>query len=84
MLFCPTAALKHAEFDQPTDPAMRYLEFQAADCTQCGMCADVCLRDCVTITPDATMREVLDFEPRLLEIPRPKEHQSIFNKYKRT
>ena len=84
VLFCPTAALKHAEFDQPTDPAMRYLEFQAADCTQCGMCADVCLRDCVTITPDATMREVLDFEPRLLEIPRPKEHQSIFNKYTRT
>lgn len=84
VLFCPTAALKHAELDQPSDPEMRYLEFQAADCTQCRMCADVCLRDCLTVAADVALCEVLSFEPRLLEIPRPKERETLFSKYRRT
>ncbi|WP_165062473.1 4Fe-4S binding protein [Adlercreutzia sp. ZJ154] len=80
VLFCPTEALKYGEFDKPDNPDMRYLEFQAADCTQCSMCVDVCLRDCIEVTPNVSMREVLDFEPRLIEIPRPKDRLPLFNK----
>lgn len=82
VLFCPTSALRYGELDQPEDPDMRYLEFQAADCTQCGMCVDVCLRDCIEVRSKVDIREVLDFEPRLVEIPRPKERMSFLSKFK--
>ncbi len=82
VMFCPTAALKHAEHDEHPDAEMRYLEFQAADCTQCGLCVDVCLRYCISLSSKVPACELFDFEPRLLEIPRPKKNNFLFTRGK--
>lgn len=80
VMFCPTEALKYSTLEEPADEQMRYLEFQAVDCTQCRLCTDVCLRNCMTLSPDVPVRELFDFEPRLLLIPRPKKPVSLFNR----
>lgn len=77
VMFCPTGALKFDEFDEPADPDRRYLEFQAADCTQCMLCKDVCLRYCIEVGSKVTVGELFDFEPRLIEIPRPQHTSSL-------
>lgn len=82
VLACPTDALKYAEYDEPDNPERRYLEFQVADCTQCQLCRDVCLRRCLTVSPRVAVAELFDFEPRLIEIPRPMERMNILNKYR--
>ena len=84
VLACPTEALKYAEYDEPADPGRRYLEFQAADCTQCQLCRDVCLRRCLTVSSQVPVEELFDFEPTLIEIPRPMERMNILNKYRHT
>lgn len=71
--FCPTGALRHSETDEPADEGREYLEFQAADCTQCRLCLDACLRSCMEVTSKVPADELFDFEPRLIEIPRPKK-----------
>ena len=80
VMFCPTEALKYSTLEEPADEDMRYLEFQAADCTQCGLCVDVCLRKCLHLSGRVTVRELLDFEPRLIEIPRPKKPAKLFSR----
>ena len=77
VMFCPTGALKFDEFDEPADPDRRYLEFQAADCTQCGLCKDVCLRYCLEVGSKVPVRELFDFEPRLIEIARPQHSPGL-------
>lgn len=73
VMFCPTHALGYDDYDEPADEAMRYLEFRCVDCTQCGLCADVCLRDAVQVSPEVEMNALFDFEPRLIEIPKPQK-----------
>lgn len=80
VMFCPTEALKYSELEEPADEEMRYLEFQAADCTQCGLCADVCLRKCLHLSSVVPVAELFDFEPRLIEIPRPKKSPKLFSR----
>lgn len=80
VMFCPTEALKYSTLEEPANEEMRYLEFQAADCTQCGLCVDVCLRKCLTLSSEVPVRELFDFEPRLIEIPRPKKPAKLFSR----
>lgn len=82
VMFCPTAALKYCEVEEPDNEDNRYLEFQVADCTQCGMCADVCLRNSIALSPTVSTGELFDFEPRLIEIPRPPKTSRLFNRHK--
>lgn len=71
VLFCPTEALRYAKFDEPADESLRYVEFQASDCTRCMLCKDVCLRHCLEVDEGAALGDLLDFEPQLIEIRRP-------------
>lgn len=77
-MFCPTGALRFSDVAEHPEDGMRYLEFQAADCTQCDVCADVCLHHSVTVSPQVQLREVLDFEPRLIAVPQLKKTVDIF------
>lgn len=77
VMFCPTEALKYSTLEEPENEEARYLEFQAADCTQCRMCVDVCLRRCVELSSEVSVAELFDFEPRLIEIPKPPKAASI-------
>lgn len=83
VLFCPTAALSHAEFDKPAREDRKYLEFSAELCTQCGLCKDVCIRRCLEVTDEVRVRDVFDLEPQLIEIARPQERTSLFDLKKR-
>ncbi len=78
VMFCPTEAIKYADFDEPDDESMRFLEFQIADCTQCRLCADVCLRRCLEVSSLIPTEELFDFEPRFIEIPRPTKSNYMF------
>ncbi|WP_165172915.1 DUF362 domain-containing protein [Adlercreutzia sp. ZJ242] len=80
VMFCPTEALKYSTLEEPADEDLRYLEFQAADCTQCRLCVDVCLRHCIQLSREVPVPELFDFEPRLVEIPRPKKPAKLFNR----
>lgn len=77
-MFCPTGALRFSEVAEPAEEDMRYLEFQAADCTHCLLCADVCLHDSVVVTSQVRLCDLLDFEPRLIAVPKPKKSVDIF------
>ena len=80
VMFCPTEALKYSTLEEPADEQMRYLEFQAVDCTQCRLCTDVCLRNCMTLSTRVPVGELFDFEPRLIMIPRPKKPAKLFSR----
>lgn len=79
VLFCPTAALVHSEFERPEREDQKYLEFSAELCTQCGLCADVCMRRCLEVDGHICVKDVFDLEPELIPISRPKERTSIFD-----
>ena len=54
-----------------------------ADCTQCNLCADACLKKCIEIIPVVPMAELFDFEPRLVEISSSKSgNNKLFNRKK--
>lgn len=80
VMFCPTDALRYSEVEEPDDPKQRYLEFQASDCTQCRLCVDVCLRRCIKFSPETSTAELFDFEPKLIEIPRPPKGARLFER----
>jgi len=65
--FCPTRALMR---DQPKNPSdrIRYFEFSAADCVQCGLCKDVCWKCAITLSNEVDAAELYDFEPRIFKI----------------
>lgn len=83
VLFCPTAALAHAEHDRPEREDRKFLEFSAEACTQCRLCEDVCMRRCLEVSSSIRMRDAFDLEPALIEISRPRERTSIFDLKKR-
>ncbi len=83
VLFCPTAALSHAEYDEPERSDRKYLEFSAELCTQCGLCEDVCIRRCLKVDGDVAVEHLFDLEPELIEIARPQERTSLFDLKKR-
>lgn len=83
VLFCPTEALKYAKYDEPADEGRMYLEFQAADCTQCMLCKDVCLRYCIEVERRVSLEELFDFEPRLVEIARPENKTDLLGLHTR-
>ena len=72
--FCTTGALsKVFELDQaeaaPKKLAvkkkkkMEHMEFRLADCVQCGLCEDVCLKKALVVGKEAEFQRVLEFEP---------------------
>ena len=79
VMFCPTDALRKG-LDIPPDDETQIYEFSVADCTQCNLCADACLKHCIEIIPVVSTEELFDFEPRLLEIPKPKKGNKLFNR----
>lgn len=62
-VFCPSGALRRDPAEKAL-AALKYLEFSAADCVQCGLCADVCWKKALTVSSDVSADELYDFEPR--------------------
>ena len=81
-VFCPTGALKKSEL-APADGEGSYLEFSAADCVQCNLCADACLKKCLTVDSVVSTEELFDFEPRLIHLPNPPARPGILSSLKR-
>ena len=65
--FCPTRALLRDPAEKPSD-RIRYFEFSAADCVQCGLCKDVCWKCAITLSDEVDASELYDFEPRVFKI----------------
>lgn len=75
-VFCPTGALKKSAIKvQPnvdgTTDGGSFLEFQAADCTQCNLCVDACMKKCIVIGDEVETDELFDFDPRFIYLPKP-------------
>ena len=82
VMFCPTDALRKS-LDVHPDKTRGYVEFSMADCTQCNLCADACLKKCIEIIPVVPMAELFDFGPRLVEISASKSgNNKLFNRKK--
>ncbi|WP_080802235.1 4Fe-4S binding protein [Arabiibacter massiliensis] len=81
-VFCPTGALKKSELE-PEDGEGSLLEFSAADCVQCNLCADACLKNCLTVSATVSTEELFDFEPRLIHLPDPPKRTGILSSLKR-
>ena len=60
-----------------------YLEFQAFDCANCRMCADVCMKECLTVSSEVPADELFDFEPRLIHIPDPPRRTGMLTGFKK-
>ena len=67
-VFCPTGALRRDPVEKANDP-VRFLEFSASDCAQCGLCVDVCWKRCITLTDEVPADQLFDFEPRTFTMP---------------
>lgn len=80
--FCPTGALKKSEVETE-DGKTRFIEFSTADCVQCRMCEDICLKSCITVERVVSVEELFDFEPRLIELPEPPKRAGIISNLKR-
>lgn len=61
--FCPTGALRKVFVDGPRKPELDSLEFRLADCVQCRLCEDACIRKALTVGSDIEADRVLEFEP---------------------
>ena len=81
-VFCPTGALKKSE-EKPDDGVGSYLEFQAFDCVNCHVCADVCMKKCLTTSTEVSTEELFDFEPRLIHLPDPPKRTGMLTGFKR-
>lgn len=81
-VFCPTGALRKSDIE-PEEGKGVYLEFSAADCVQCNLCADACLKSCLTVSSVVDTEELFDFEPRLIRLPLPAKHTGMFGSIKR-
>lgn len=81
-VFCPTGALKKSEL-APEDGKGSYLEFSAADCVQCNLCADACLKKCLKVDSVVSTSELFDFEPRLILLPDAPERTSFLSGLRR-
>lgn len=81
VMFCPTDALRKS-LDVHPDKTRAYMEFSMAECTQCNLCADACLKKCIEVVPVVPLTELFDFEPRLVEISASKSGNKLFNRKK--
>ena len=81
-VFCPTGALVKSEV-VPEDGVGSYLEFSAADCVQCNLCADACLKKCLEVDSVVSTAELFDFEPRMIHLPDPPKRAGILSSLKR-
>ncbi len=81
-VFCPTGALKKSEI-APEDGEGSFLEFSAADCVQCNLCADACLKKCLTVSSVVPTDQLFDFEPRLIRLPNPPARSGILSGLRR-
>lgn len=61
--FCPTGALRKVFADGPRRPALDSLEFRLADCVQCRLCEDACMRKAVKVGCEVEAERILEFEP---------------------
>ena len=75
-VFCPTGALRKSEL-VPEEGEGSFLEFSVADCVQCNLCADACLKNCLTVN------SVVSTEPRLIHLPNPPARPGILSSLKR-
>lgn len=87
-VFCPTGALVKSDVKPPAGEDGRpgegsYLEFSAADCVQCSLCVDACLKHCLTVDSHVSTAELFDFEPRLIHLPKPAGHTSLLSGLRR-
>ena len=81
-VFCPTGALKKSD-EKPEDGVGSYLEFQAFDCVNCRVCADVCMKKCLKTSTEISTEELFDFEPRLIHLPDPPKRTGMLTGFKR-
>lgn len=81
-VFCPTGALKKSD-EKPEDGVGSYLEFQAFDCVNCRVCADVCMKKCLKTSTEVSSDELFDFEPRLIHLPDPPKRTGMLTGFKR-
>jgi formate hydrogenlyase subunit 6/NADH:ubiquinone oxidoreductase subunit I len=65
--FCPTGALKKIE-EEKSGRKLRFLEFSMADCVQCNMCVDICLKKCLTVDTCISTEELFSFEPTIIAL----------------
>ncbi len=87
-VFCPTGALsKSAIKPSPnadgTPDGGSFLEFSAADCVQCGLCVDACMKKCLILEDDVPLSELFDFEPRFIYLPKPGRRPGILSSFKK-
>jgi ferredoxin len=80
VMFCPTGALAHNKYDKPADDTHKYLDFSANMCVQCGLCEDICMRNCMKVLPTASVAALFDFEPELLEIKNAETSKKLFQR----
>lgn len=76
-VFCPTHALVKTK-DEPSEKGGIVLEFSAMQCVQCGLCEDICLQNCLTVSPSVPTDQLFDFEPRVFDLPKPAIGKSHF------
>lgn len=81
-VFCPTGAIKKSE-DEPEDGKGNLVEFSAADCVQCNLCADACLKKCLTVSSVVSTKELFDFEPRIIHLPEPPARPGLMGNRKK-
>jgi ferredoxin len=79
VMFCPTNALQKSPDKHPNE-LREYLDFRVADCTQCQLCADACLKKCLEVEPVVSVHDLFDIEPRLVEISSKKKTNSLFRR----
>lgn len=80
--FCPTGALSKVFASEPEKPARKttakkkpeidHLEFRLADCVQCRLCEDACIRKAIKISSHIACEDILEFEPKELRGTRPR------------
>lgn len=75
--FCPTGALKKSEDELPEGTEGVLLEFSVADCVQCRLCADACLKKCISLDSTVSTAELFDFEPRFILLPKPAARRGV-------
>ena len=79
---CPTGALKKSAL-VPEEGEGSFLEFSAADCVQCNLCADACLKSCLTVNSTVSTEELFHYEPRLIHLPNPPARPGLLTSERR-
>ena len=87
-VFCPTGALKKSDIKPSpnadgTPDGGSFLEFSCAECVQCGLCVDACMKKCITVSPVVSTAELFDFEPRFIYLPKPQARPGILSGIRR-